>query len=92
MSVEGDGLPSLATTDSEGIFSFTLSDPSREIRFRVEANGFEPFDLRIIPSKHPGTQAVPLSPWPTPPRSYPVTCLTAKISRCKVQLCLKSRL
>lgn len=63
VSLEGEGVPPLVTTDSEGIFSFPLIDANKEIRLRVEASGYENFDIRIIPSKITGLrQEVLLTP------------------------------
>jgi len=62
VSMEGEGAPPLATTDSEGIFSFPLSDPNKEIRLRIEVAGYEPYDLRVVPAKNNGTQVIPLTP------------------------------
>jgi|GEM_PF-3066794 len=62
VSLESNGPPTLTTTDSEGIFSVQIGDPAREIRVRIEAAGFEAFDLRIVPSRAEGVQIFPLRP------------------------------
>lgn len=62
VTMEGEGVPQLATTDSQGIFSFPLSDPHKEVRLRVEVSGYEPYDLRVVPAKNHGLQAIPLTP------------------------------
>ncbi|MCM3905786.1 MAG: carboxypeptidase-like regulatory domain-containing protein [Pyrinomonadaceae bacterium] len=62
VSMEGEGVPPLATTDSEGIFSFPLGDPNKEIRLRIEVSGYEPYDLRVVPARNHGTQPIPLTP------------------------------
>jgi hypothetical protein len=60
VSLESESVPSVAYTDSEGIFSFPLSDPNKEIRMRIEADAYENFDLRVTPSKNQGIQDVRL--------------------------------
>lgn len=62
VSLESNGPPTLTTTDSEGIFSVPIGDRVREIRVRIEAAGFEAFDLRIVPARTEGIQAFPLKP------------------------------
>jgi hypothetical protein len=52
----------LATSDSEGIFSFPLSDPSKEYRLKIEAKGYETYDLRVVPVKNQGIQSIALIP------------------------------
>lgn len=62
VSLEGESVPSVAYTDTEGIFSFPLNDVSKEIHLRIEADGYENFDLRITPSKNQGIQDVRIAP------------------------------
>ena len=62
VSMEGEGVPPLATTDSEGIFSFPISDPNKEFRLLIEVNGYEPYDLRVVPARNHGVQKIPLTP------------------------------
>jgi hypothetical protein len=62
VAMEGEGAPPLATTDSEGIFSFPLSNPNKEIRLRVDVQGYEAYDLRVVPAKNQGIQPIPLTP------------------------------
>jgi hypothetical protein len=62
VSLEGESVPSVAYSDSEGIFSFPLNDPNKEIRLRIEANQYENFDLRITPAKNQGIQDLRLTP------------------------------
>src|SRR5262245_22193841 len=62
VSLEGESVPSVAYTDSEGIFSFPVTDPNKEIRLRIEANQYENFDLRINPAKNQGIHDVRLIP------------------------------
>jgi hypothetical protein len=62
VSLEGDGIPAVAYTDSEGIFSFRLEDPNKEIHLRIEANQYDNFDLRVTPAKNQGIQEIRLTP------------------------------
>ena len=62
VSLEGESAPPLAYTDSEGIFSFPVTDPDKELRLRIEASQYENFDLRVIPSKNQGIQEIHLTP------------------------------
>jgi Carboxypeptidase regulatory-like domain len=62
VSMEGEGAPPLSTTDSEGIFSFPLNDPNKEIRLRIDVSGYEPYDLRVVPARNHGVQQIPLTP------------------------------
>jgi hypothetical protein len=62
VSMEGEGAPPLATSDSEGIFSFPLSDPNKEYRLKIEAKGYETYDLRVVPVKNQGIQPIALTP------------------------------
>jgi hypothetical protein len=52
VSLESIDRPLDATTDSEGGFSFLLSDPSKEVRIRVKAVGYEDYDRQIIPAQN----------------------------------------
>ena len=69
VTVESEGVPQLMTTDSQGIFSFPLSDPNKEVRLHIEVSGYEPYDLRVVPAKNHGLQAIPLTP-KTDSKSY----------------------
>jgi hypothetical protein len=62
VSMDGEGVPPLATTDSEGIFSFPISDPNKEFRIRIEVSGYEPYDRRVVPARNPGVQDIGLTP------------------------------
>lgn len=62
VSMEGEGAPPLATSDSEGIFSFPLSDPNKEYRLKIDAKGYEIYDLRVVPVKNQGIQPIALTP------------------------------
>lgn len=62
VSLEGESTPPLAFTDSEGIFSFPVSDPNKELRLRIEASQYENFDLRVTPAKVQGIQEIRLTP------------------------------
>ena len=60
--MESEGVPSVTSSDSEGIFSFPINDPNKEIRLRIEADQYENFDLRVAPAKNQGIQDVRLTP------------------------------
>ncbi len=62
VSLEGDAVPAVAYTDSEGVFSFPLTDANKEIRLRLEQAEYQNFDLRITPAKNQGIQDVRMSP------------------------------
>jgi len=62
VSLEGEGVPLVAYSDSEGVFSFPINDPNKEIRLRIEADQYENFDLRVTPAKNQGIQDVRLTP------------------------------
>ena len=62
MSLEGESVPSVAYSDSEGIFSFPVTDPNKEMRLRIEANRYKNYDLRTTPAKNQGIQDVRLTP------------------------------
>lgn len=62
VSLEGDAVPAVAFTDSEGVFSFPLADANKEIRLRLEQAEYQNFDLRITPAKNQGIQDVRMSP------------------------------
>jgi hypothetical protein len=62
VSLEGEGVPSVAYSDSEGVFSFPLNDPNKEIHLRIEADQYENFDIRVTPAKNQGIQDVRLTP------------------------------
>jgi hypothetical protein len=47
VSLEAKGVPPVIRTDSEGAFSFVLSPDVREIKIRVDKEGYYPFDRRI---------------------------------------------
>ena len=62
--LEGNGLPPLIYTDSEGLFAFNLSSDEKGVKIRVEASGYdvyarrvdvtaktEPEDIRLTPAK-----------------------------------------
>jgi hypothetical protein len=50
VSLEGEGLPPVIFTDSEGVFSFNLPEGVKEIKIRVDATGYVPYDRRIAVS------------------------------------------
>lgn len=63
---DGGEVPAVAFTDSEGVFSFPISDPKKEIHLRIEAAGYEKFDLRVVPSSISGIQVIKLTPSSSP--------------------------
>jgi len=62
VSLEGEGVPSVDRSDSEGVFKFRVNDPNKEFRLRIEADQYENFDLRVTPAKNQGIQDVRLTP------------------------------
>jgi hypothetical protein len=62
VSMESEGVPPVAYSDMEGVFSFPVNDPNKEIRLRIEADQYENFDLRVTPAKNQGIQDVRLTP------------------------------
>jgi hypothetical protein len=81
VSIEGLDVPTVLFTDSEGVFSFLLSDLKKETRIRVEATGYEDYDLRVAPTENIGNQEIRLQPaknvaipqMPQAPINSPVT-------------------
>jgi hypothetical protein len=79
ISLEGNDIPPINTTDSNGIISFPISDPKKELRIRIEADGYEKdFNLRITPANIMGVQEVRLTPVPvaSPTATAPVAGLS----------------
>ncbi|MFL6335357.1 MAG: carboxypeptidase-like regulatory domain-containing protein [Pyrinomonadaceae bacterium] len=73
ISLEGSGeVPAVAFTDSEGVFSFPVEDPKQEIHLRIEAAGYESFDLGVVPAGISGIQIIHLTPLPSPIPAQPV--------------------
>jgi hypothetical protein len=67
VSLESSDVPPVNTTDSNGVISFPISDPKKELRIRVEADGYEKdFNLRITPANITGTQEIRLTPLASP--------------------------
>ena len=67
VSLESSDVPPVNTTDSNGVISFPISDPKKELRIRVEADGYEKdFNLRITPANITGTQEIRLAPLASP--------------------------
>jgi hypothetical protein len=63
VSVEGNGVPAVNTTDSEGVITFPLADPKKELRIRGEASGYESnYNLRVTPANIEGAQEIRLTP------------------------------
>jgi hypothetical protein len=68
---EGQEVPQIQTTDSEGIFHVALKNSSASARIRVEANGYDPYD-RAVSFSRTGVEPLALNPMPTPtPASSP---------------------
>lgn len=69
VSLEARGLPPVIYTDSEGRFSFALAADVHEIRIRVDAQGYRPFERRINVSaktEHEDIRLAPLESSPKP--------------------------
>lgn len=47
VSVEGKGLPPLIYTDSEGVFTVELPSDVKEVKIRVEAEGYDLYNRRV---------------------------------------------
>lgn len=62
VSLETESLPSVAYTDTEGVFSFPVADPGRELRLRIEAERYQKYDIRVTPAKNQGLQDIRLIP------------------------------
>src|SRR5262249_54773272 len=62
VSLEGYEVPPVVYTDSEGVFSFLLNDPNKEVRIRVEATSYTDYDRRLTPSENPGMLEIRLEP------------------------------
>lgn len=62
ISLESGGVPAVAFSDSEGIFSFPLSDANQETHIRVEASGYQNYDLRVVPRRNEEIQDIRLTP------------------------------
>jgi hypothetical protein len=67
VSLESSDVPPVDTTDSNGVISFPIGDTKKELRIRIDADGYEKdFNLRITPASIIGTQEVRLTPLATP--------------------------
>jgi hypothetical protein len=67
VSLEGGDVPPVNTTDSNGVISFPISNPKKELRIRIDADGYEKdFNLRITPASIIGTPEVRLTPLASP--------------------------
>jgi hypothetical protein len=62
VSLEGKGLPPVLYTDSEGVFTFTLTPDVKEIKFRVEAGGYDLYDRRLDVSSKSELEDIRLTP------------------------------
>lgn len=78
VSLESVDVPPVNTTDSNGVISFPISNPNKELRIRIEADGYEKdFNLRVMPASIIGIQEVRLTPIasPSPMATGPATSL-----------------
>jgi hypothetical protein len=69
VSLEAKGLSPVTYTDSEGRFSFRLNSDTNEIRIRVDAQGYRPFERKISVSAKTEPEDIrltPAEPAPTP--------------------------
>lgn len=73
VSMEGNGdVPLTDSTDSEGVISFPINDPKKELRVRVSADGYTTLNIRLTPVNITGVQEIRLTssqPPFTPPTS-----------------------
>ena len=79
VSLEAKGLPPVIYTDSEGRFSFTLGAGVHEIRIRVDAQGYRPFERRINVSAKTEPEDIRLVPLESSPK--PLTTVTQPTSK-----------
>jgi hypothetical protein len=61
VSLETEGVPAILYTDSEGNFNFPIKDPDKQLHIRIEAEKYQNYDLRIVPSKNQGNQDIRLT-------------------------------
>jgi hypothetical protein len=81
VSLEASGVSAVNSTDSEGVISFPIADPKKELRLRVEAAGYENFNLRVTPADIVGAQEIALTPVVVPsPISTPASSPTQPTS------------
>lgn len=81
VSLEASGVFAVNSTDSDGVISFPIADTKKELRLRVEADGYEQnFNLRVTPSDIVCAQEIRLTPLATPTptatRTNPITTVT----------------
>ena len=50
------------STDDQGVITFLIDDQRKEIRIRVEADGYISFNLRVTPANIVGVQEISLTP------------------------------
>lgn len=63
VSLEASGVSAVNSTDSLGVIFFPIADPKKELRLRVEADGYEQkFNLRVTPADIVGAQEIGLAP------------------------------
>lgn len=74
VSLEATGVFAVNSTDSEGVISFPIAEPKKELRLRVEADGYEQnFNLRVTPADIVGAQEIRMTPIAKPsPTMTPV--------------------
>jgi hypothetical protein len=58
ISLEATGAPAITYSDSEGYFSFPLSQSNSQVRIRVNVDGFEQYDRFITPSSSSGVEEI----------------------------------
>jgi hypothetical protein len=81
VSLESGDVPPVNTTDSNGVISFPISNPNKELRIRIEADGYEKdFNLRITPASIIGTQEVRLTPLASPSPAVTATITTQPLN------------
>lgn len=69
VSLEAKGASPVIYTDSEGFFSFHLAPDTHEIKIRVAAEGYNPFDRRIDVSAKNELEDIRLEPISTLPQA-----------------------
>ncbi len=63
VNLEASGVFAVNSTDSEGVISFPIAEPKKELRLRVEADGYEQnFNLRVTPADIVGAQEIRMTP------------------------------
>ena len=76
ISIEKSGVPpAITVTDSEGSFSFLINNPNQKVNVKIEAVGYQIYDLNIIPAENEGAQNFGLTPLQATPASPPTTAV-----------------